>query len=106
MYIICILATIFFLIGGMISYFVFKSKKKEESSTENLDIKNKYEKRLKDANLECDKLQKQLGDALNGKLEDSIKDQLQEVDVLKKKIRNLEDEIEENEDDISDLRKK
>lgn len=106
MYIICILATIFFLIGGMISYFVFKSKKKEESSTENLDIKNKYEKRLKDANLECDKLRKQLGDALNGKLEDSIKDQLQEVDVLKKKIRNLEDEIEENEDDISDLRKK
>lgn len=72
----------------------------------NKELKSKYENLLKEANAQCEKLDKQLKRALEGALDDSIKEQLAETEKLKKKIKDLEDEIEGNEDDISDLEKK
>lgn len=72
----------------------------------NEELKSKYENLLKEANAQCEKLDKQLKRALEGALDDSIKEQLAETEKLKKKIKDLEDEIEENEEDISDLEKK
>ncbi len=69
-------------------------------------IKSKYESLLKEAQEQCSKLDAQLKSALEGKVDDSILQQLTGIDKLKKKIKDLEDEIEENEDDISDLKKK
>ena len=69
-------------------------------------IKSKYESLLKEAQEQCSKLDAQLKSALEGKVDDSLLQQLAEIDKLKKKIKDLEDELEENEDDISDLKKK
>lgn len=70
------------------------------------DIKSNYESLLKEAQEKCSKLDAQLKSALEGKVDDSMLQQLAEIDKLKKKIKDLEDELEENEDDISDLKKK
>lgn len=70
------------------------------------DIKSNYESLLKEAQEKCSKLDAQLKRALEGKVDDSMLQQLAEIDKLKKKIKDLEDELEENEDDISDLKKK
>jgi len=70
------------------------------------DIKSNYESLLKEAQEKCSKLDAQLKRALEGKVDDSMFQQLAEIDKLKKKIKDLEDELEENEDDISDLKKK
>ena len=69
-------------------------------------IKSEYESLLKEAQEQCSKLDAQLKSALEGKVDDSMLQQLAEIDKLKKKIKDLEDELEENEDDISDLKKK
>ena len=70
------------------------------------DIKSNYESLLKEAQEQCSKLDAQLKSALEGKVDDSMLQQLAGIDKLKKKIKDLEDELEENEDDISDLKKK
>ena len=70
------------------------------------DIKSNYESLLREAQEQCSKLDAQLKGALEGKVDGSILQQLAEIDKLKKKIKDLEDELEENEDDISDLKKK
>lgn len=70
------------------------------------DIKSNYESLLKEAQEKCSKLDAQLKRAFEGKVDDSMFQQLAEIDKLKKKIKDLEDELEENEDDISDLKKK
>ena len=86
----------------------FKAKNDElsDSSRKVEEVKIKYENLLKEANAQCEKLDQQLKCAMEGKLDNSVKEQLAEVEKLKKKIKNLEEEIEENEDDISDLKKK
>lgn len=78
----------------------------DESSKKTADIKARYEKLLAEANLQCEKLDKDLQNAINGNLDDIMKEKLADVDKLKKKIKDLEEELEENEDDISDLKKK
>lgn len=70
------------------------------------DVKAKYEALLNEVKAQCNKLDAQLKNALDGKLDESIKEQLADVENFKKKIKNLEDEIEDYEDDISDLKKK
>lgn len=70
------------------------------------EVKAKYEILLEEANAQCEKLDQQLKCAMEGKLDDVVKERLTETDKLKKKIRDLEEELEENEDDISDLKKK
>lgn len=86
----------------------FKAKNDElsDSSRKVEEVKIKYENLLKEANAQCEKLEQQLKCAMEGKLDNNVKEQLVELDKLKKKIKNLEEEIEENEDDISDLKKK
>ena len=70
------------------------------------DIKVKYEALLKEANEQSEKLDKQLKNALEGKIDDSISDQIAEIEKLKIKIKDLEEDLEEKEDDVDDLKKK
>ena len=85
----------------------------EKKLTNSVDLENeldkiesKYKALLKEANEQCAQLDKQLKNAIDGKIDNSFKEQLAQTEKLKKKIEDLEEEIEENEDDISDLKKK
>lgn len=84
--------------------------KDAETSLENAqkaeEIEEKYNKLLSEAKAECKKLDEQLKNAINGNCDEAIKTQLNEVVKLKKRIADLEDEIEENEDDIDNYKKK
>lgn len=76
------------------------------STTKNSALKNKYEKLLTEARKQCDQLNKELANALNGKIDPDVQERLGEVERLKKKIKNLEDELEDCEDDNDELKKK
>ena len=85
----------------------------EKKLTNSVDLENeldkiesKYKALLKEANEQCAQLDEQLKNAIDGKIDNSFKEQLVQTEKLKKKIEDLEEEIEENEDDISDLKKK
>lgn len=85
----------------------------EKKLTNSVDLENeldkiesKYKALLKEANEQCAELDEQLKNAIDGKIDNSFKEQLAQTEKLKKKIEDLEEEIEENEDDISDLKKK
>lgn len=81
--------------------------KEKDSAVKKLDeVKVKYESLLNEANAQCRKLDEQLKLALEGKVDESIAEQLIEVETLKKKVKDLEEELEENEDDLADLKKK
>lgn len=77
-----------------------------ESAKKIDEVKVKYESLLNEANAQCKKLDNQLKCALDGKIDESIKEQLAEVEKMKNKIKDLEEELEEAEDDLSDLKKK
>lgn len=77
-----------------------------KQSNEESELKAKYESLLTDAKKQCEFLDSQLKNAINGSLDESIKEQLNQVDKLKKKVKELEEEIEDQEDDISSLKKK
>ena len=68
--------------------------------------KAKYEALLAEANAQIKKLDEQLACALEGKVDSSIESQLAQVDSLKKKIKDLEDDLEEVQDDADDYKKK
>ena len=55
--------------------------------------KAKYEALLAEANAQIKKLDEQLACALEGKVDSSIESQLAQVDSLKKKIKDLEDDL-------------
>lgn len=76
------------------------------STTKNSALKNKYEKLLAEAQKQCDQLNKELANALNGKIDPDVQERLGEIERLKKKIKNLEDELEDCEDDNDELKKK
>ena len=61
---------------------------------------------MNETKAECKKLYEQLKNAINGNCDEAIKTQLNEVVKLKKRIADLEDEIEDNEDDIDNYKKK
>ena len=82
------------------------AKLEQNDASKVSDIQKKYESLLSEAKSKCDQLDKQLKDALNGKVDNSLKSQLAEVEKLKKQISDLEDEIEDKEDDLSSLKKK
>ena len=79
---------------------------KQEYNQKSLEIKDKYERLLKEANTQVEKLDEQLKNALNGNIDEVIKADLADVSTLKKKIKDLEDNLEDYEDDISNLKKK
>ena len=85
----------------------------EKKLTNSVDLENeldkiesKYKVLLKEANEQCAQLDEQLKNAIDGKIDNSFKEQLAQTEKLKKKIEDLEEELEENEDDISDLKNK
>ena len=79
---------------------------KQEYNHKSLEIKDKYEQLLKEANSQVEKLDGQLKNVLNGNIDEAIKADLAEVSKLKKKIKDLEENLEDYEDDISNLKKK
>lgn len=83
-----------------------KAAESDASVTKIDELKAKYETMLKEATSQTGKLEQQLKSALEGKLDDSIKEQLADAEKLKKKIKDLEDELEEAGDDLSDAKKK
>ena len=82
------------------------AKLEQNDASKVSDIQKKYESLLCEAKAKSEQLDKQLKDALNGRVDDSLKSQLDEVEKLKKQISDLEDEIEDKEDDLSSLKKK
>ena len=119
------------IIGGSIIFVLKKNKRISELTSENAsllsklsesenkvkkisqdsektidDVKERYKTLLNETQEQCKKLDKQLKNALEGIVDESIKEQLAEVEQLKKKIIDLEEEIEEKEDDVSTLKKK
>ena len=84
--------------------------KDAEAGLENVqkakDIESKYKELLSEAKAECKKLDEQLKNAISGNCDETVKAQLDEVVKLKKRITDLEDEIEDNEDDIDNYKKK
>lgn len=83
-----------------------KLKSVDTNSSGIIEIKAKYETLLKDANIQVEKLDQQLKAALDGKLDDAVKNQIAESEVLRKKIKSLETDLEEAEDDLSDTKRK
>lgn len=82
----------------------------EESQASSLqkahEIESKYKKLLADAKAETQKLDEQLKTAISGNCDEAVKAQLQNVEELKRRISDLEDEIEDNEDDIDNFKNK
>lgn len=70
------------------------------------ELKEKHAKAIADYSQKNRELSKQLEQVLNGNVDEAVKEKLAKTDKLVKKIKDLEEEIEENEDDIADLKKK
>ena len=64
-------------------------EKVESQSKKEEELRQKYENLLAEAKEQCSVLDSRLKDALDGKIDDSIKAQLAEADKLKKKIKKL-----------------
>lgn len=78
-------------------------KQEEEIKTLNgeiVSLKEKNAKILADAEVQVKSLEKQLSESLNGHVDEAVAMQLNEAKKLKRKISDLEDEIEDYEDDI------
>jgi len=70
------------------------------------EVEAKYKSLLAEANAQIKKLDEQLANSLNGKLDESVKAQIADTEALKKKIKDLEDELEEAQEDAEDYKKK
>lgn len=70
------------------------------------EMEAKYKSLLAEANAQIKKLDEQLANSLNGKLDESVKAQIADAEALKKKIKDLEDELEEAQEDAEDYKKK
>ena len=115
-----IVAVLAAAIGAGVVFFVKKGNTKDDSSSvkEQTDflkadferqtevLKTKYESLLQESKNKVSELDSQLSLALNGKFDDATKEKLAEVDSLKQKIKKLEGEIDDLEDDLDDEKKK
>lgn len=70
------------------------------------EAKNKYASLLEEANVKIEELDKQLSDAFSGHIDEAIQEKLATIEKLKEKVRDLQDEADENEELVSDLQKK
>ena len=77
-----------------------------ESESKAQDIKQRYEKKLAGAKERERELEEKLKAVIEGGADEAIRQQLAEVDKLKKKIKKLENENEEFEDDLDACKKK
>lgn len=78
----------------------------KESESRVQGIKEKYEQLLSEAKEQSKALDEKLKAVIEGGADEAIRQQLAEVDKLKKKIKSLEDENEEFEDDLDACKKK
>lgn len=83
-----------------------KEEEIKSLSAQVASLKEKQVQALAAADKQIKSLEEQLSNSLNGHVDSSISAQLEETKKLKKKISDLEEEIEDNEDDIADLQKK
>lgn len=118
-YVYVIVAIVAALIGAAIVFLVSKlTKKNATERKQNTDqhgselelqkqsLEDKYKRLLSESESRINDLNKQLASALDGKLDNVTKESLAQVDNLKKKIRDLETEIEDYEDDLDEAKKK
>lgn len=83
-----------------------EEENKTASENKTKELKDKFDSLLKEVKEENVKLDRQLKNALDGNIDDTIKEQLDGINLLKKKIKDLEDDLENSEDDLDDLKKK
>lgn len=118
-YLYIIIAIIAALIGAAIVLLVSKLTKKNDAEnkqnavqvgseleSQKQSLEDKYKRLLSESESRINDLNKQLESALDGKLDNVTKESLAQVDNLKKKIKDLETEIEDYEDDLDDAKKK
>ena len=118
-YVYVIVAIVAALIGAAIVFLVSKLTKKNaterkqntdqhglELESQKQSLEDKYKRLLSESESRINDLNKQLASALDGKLDNVTKESLAQVDDLKKKIKDLETEIEDYEDDLDDAKKK
>lgn len=78
----------------------------QEAEDKTKQIKNKYDKLLTESRAQIDDLNRQIKECLNGNIDESVKRKLSDVEKLNKKIKDLEDELEETEEDLQSYKKK
>lgn len=81
-------------------------KQLQEAEDKAEQIKSKYEKLLAESRTKIEGLDKQMKDCLNGRIDESVKGKLSDVEKLNKKIKDLEEELEENEENLQSYKKK
>ena len=109
------------LLGASITYFCSKKKNEVSETASDNQVVVELQKKVEDLNRQKDKMNSLLEEARaksnelseqltalssNGNVDSEVLAKLAETDQLKKKIKQLEDEIEENEEDIDDVKKK
>lgn len=70
------------------------------------DVKEKYDSLLAEAKSQIKTLDKQLKDCMDGHVDESVQQQLGEVNKLQEQIKALQEELEENEEDLDDYKKR
>lgn len=85
---------------------IAKQSQGDASEARNKEVETKYKALLQEANAQIKKLDEQLADSLNGKMDEVVKSQIAEAEALKKKMKDMEDELEEAQEDAEDFKKK
>lgn len=75
----------------------------EKLKADAVALQETYSKQLKEAEQQTEKLEQQLRQMLDGKVDDVVQAQLADVDQLKEKIKSLKSKINELNDDYDDL---
>lgn len=75
----------------------------EKLKADAIALQETYSKQLKDAEMQTEKLEQQLRQMLDGKVDDVVQAQLADLDQLKEKIKSLKSKINELNDDYDDL---
>lgn len=78
----------------------------QETEDKAKQIKSRYEKLLAESRAQIDDLNRQIKECLNGNIDESVKGKLSDVEKLNRKIKSLEEELEENEEGLQIYKKK
>lgn len=78
----------------------------QETEDKAEQIKSRYEKLLAESRAQIDDLNRQIKECLNGNIDESVKGKLSDVEKLNRKIKSLEEELEENEEGLQIYKKK
>lgn len=83
-----------------------KSEKDAENEDKLNKLKEKYEKLIQEANRKSEDLEERIKSFLEKDGNENLKNQIDEIEKLKKEIKKLNDEIEEHQDSIEDYEDK